>query len=180
MRAVVVYESMFGNTHVVADHVAEGLSASMDVTTVAVDGATPEVLEGVDLLVVGGPTHIHGMSSDRSRSSAAEMAAKPESGLELDPDAEREGLRDWIHDLPKLPGVKAAAFDTRLGSVSAVMSGRASKGIAHRLRHRGFDLVVEPTSFLIGKDNHLVDGEAERATAWGAALAESRVRDEVS
>jgi hypothetical protein len=179
MRAVVVYESMFGNTHVVADHIADGLRATMDVTTVPVDGATPEVLDGVDLLVVGGPTHIHGMSSERSRSSAAEMAAKPESGLEMDPDAEGEGLRDWIKDLPGLPGVTAAAFDTRLGSVSPVMSGRASKGIARRLRHHGFDLVAEPRSFLIGKDNHLLDGEAERATVWGAALAESIVRDEV-
>ena len=59
MRAVVVYESMFGNTQVVADYVAAGLRATMEATAVPVDGATPEVLGGVDLLVAGGPTHIH-------------------------------------------------------------------------------------------------------------------------
>jgi hypothetical protein len=127
MRAVVVYESMFGNTHVVADHIAAGLRTTMDVATVAVDGVTPDALDGVDLLVVGGPTHVHGMSSHKSRSSAADMTAKPDSGLELDPDAEGEGLREWFHQLPELSGVRAAAFDTRIGVVAPVMSGRASK-----------------------------------------------------
>ena len=170
MRAVVVYESMFGNTHVVAERIAAGLLTTMDVAVVAVGGATPEILDGIDLLVVGGPTHVHGMTSHKSRSGAAEMAAKPGSDLELDPDAEGEGLREWFRRLPRI-GVRAAAFDTRIGSVAAVMSGRASKGIARRLRHHGCDLLAEPESFLIDTDNHLVDGEAVRATEWGASLA---------
>jgi len=171
MRAVVVYESMFGNTHVVADRIAAGLRATHDVTVVAVDGATPDVLDRVDLLIVGGPTHIHGLSSHKSRASAVKMAAKPESDLELDPDAEGEGLREWFHHLPKLGAVRAAAFDTRIGSVAPAMSGRASKGIARRLRHHGLELAAEPESFLIDEDNHMVGGEDERAVAWGASLA---------
>ena len=64
----------------------------------------------------------------------------------------------------------AAAFDTRIDAPAA-LTGRASKGIAKRLRRCGFSLVVEPESFLVDKHNRLVDGEEERARAWGAALA---------
>ncbi|MCU0261675.1 MAG: flavodoxin domain-containing protein [Ilumatobacteraceae bacterium] len=170
MRAVVVYESMFGNTHVVADHIAEGMRPDHDVTVVPVDEATAEVLAGVELLVVGGPTHAHGMVSEASRTSAVEMAHRPGSGLELDPDAEGEGLRHWFHHLPKLPGVRAAAFDTRMGSVSPIVSGRASKGIAKRLRHHGLELAADPESFLVDKENHLIEGEALRAREWGESL----------
>ena len=55
MRAVVVYESMFGNTHVIADHVAEGLRNGFEVTVVGVAEVTVEMLADVDLLVVEGP-----------------------------------------------------------------------------------------------------------------------------
>ena len=178
MRAVVVYESMFGNTHVVADHIASGLASTLEVTVVPVYDATPDLLDGVDLLIVGGPTHMHGMTSHRSRSMAVETAAKPDSGVVLDPDAEGEGLRDWFDDLPRFENVRTAAFDTRIGSVAPAMSGRASKGIARRLRHHGLDPAAEPESFLVDADNHLLDGEADRATAWGStvavALAETR------
>lgn len=170
MRAVVVYESMFGNTHTVADHIAEGMRPTHEVTVVPVSGATPEVLDGVELLVVGGPTHVHGMSNATSRSNAVDMAAKEDAGLELDPDAEGEGLRDWFHHLPRLHGVRAAAFDTRIGTVSPIVSGHASKGIAKRLRHHGVELVADPESFLVDKDSHLMDGEAFRARQWGETL----------
>ena len=61
----IVYESMYGNTHVVADHIAEARSR-FDVDG-AFDAATGEKVRGVDLLVVGGPTHVHAMSSEKSR-----------------------------------------------------------------------------------------------------------------
>ena len=67
MRALVVYESMYGNTHVVAMNIAAGLSARHDVTLVPVTRATPELVAGADLLVVGGPTHMHRMSTAASR-----------------------------------------------------------------------------------------------------------------
>lgn len=171
MRAVVVYESMFGNTHVVADHIATGLAATHEVSVVPVHDATPELLNGVDLLIVGGPTHMHGMTSEKSRAMAVETAAKPDSDVALDPDAEGEGLRDWFDDLPELRDVRAVAFDTRIGSVAPIMSGRASKGISRRLRHHGMDLVGEPESFLVDAENHLIEGEAERATAWASTVA---------
>ena len=142
MRAVVVYESMFGNTHVVADHIAEGLKIRFDVTVVAVADATPDTLSGVDLLVVGGPTHVHGMSSKRSRTAARDMAT-PSSDLILDPAAEGTGVRDWTDQLDTVDHQSAAVFDTRVDA-SPLLTGRASKRIAHRLRDRGCQLVAAP------------------------------------
>ena len=170
MHAVVVYESMFGNTHVIADHVAAGLRTGMKTTVVPVHDATDEVISGADLLVVGGPTHVHGMSSHRSRQGAKEIAAKDDD-LELDPDAEGDGLRDWFDDLADGHSGRAAAFDTRVHA-TAVLTGQASKGIAKRLRRHGFDLVVDPESFFVDKENHLEPDEADRAEAWGRSLAE--------
>ena len=173
MRALVVYESMFGNTHAVAQHIAEGIEALVEAKVVAVDDATPELLAAVDLVVVGGPTHVHGISSERSRSGAVDMAAKDDD-LELDPHAYGEGLRDWFDDLADDVGVgrRAAAFDTRVHA-STLLTGQASKGIAKRLRTHGFDLMADGESFFVDKSNHLEPGEIDRATAWGHRLAEA-------
>ena len=88
MRAVVVYESMYGNTHAIADHIATGLRDRFDTSVVSVDAATADVLVDADLIVVGGPTHVHGMSSATSRRGAAEAAEKDDD-LELDPVTQR-------------------------------------------------------------------------------------------
>jgi flavorubredoxin len=169
MRAVIVYESMYGNTHAVADHIGTGLAGVADVVVTAVGGAHAELIDSADLVVVGGPTHVHGMTSSTSRAAAVEAAEKDDD-LALDPDAEGAGLRDWIDALPKQAGRRVAAFDTRV-DVPAAISGRASKGIARRLRKHGCDLVTDPESFLVDKENHLLEGEVERAEAWGARLA---------
>jgi hypothetical protein len=55
--------------------------------------------------------------------------------------------------------------------MAPALTGRASKGVARRLRKLGFTLVDGPQSFLVDKHSHLLDGEADRAEAWGAALA---------
>src|SRR5262245_56357749 len=110
MRALVVYESMYGNTHQVAETIANGLAGAADVEVLSLDDATTEVLDGADLLVVGGPTHVHGMSRASTRNAAVE-AAKKKPELELDPDAPGPGLREWLASLPRT-SMKAAAFDT--------------------------------------------------------------------
>lgn len=173
MRAVVVYESMFGNTHVVAQHVADGIGTVMEATAISVHDASPEVVGDADLVVVGGPTHVHGMSSKRSREGAVEMAAKDDD-LELDPEALGDGLRDWFEQLADDvgDGRLAAAFDTRIHATTLV-TGQASKGIAKRLRAHGFDLAIEHESFFVDKANHLEPDEAERATSWGRRVAEA-------
>jgi hypothetical protein len=170
MRAVVVYESMYGNTHVVADHIGAGLRSRFEVVVSSVEDADDAGIADADLLVVGGPTHAHGMTSAMTRKSAVEAAAK-DADLDLDADAEGPGLRDWLSELPKRDGARAAAFDTRIDAPAA-LTGRASKGIARRLRHHGFELVTDPESFLVDKHSHLLDGEDERARSWANAIAE--------
>jgi hypothetical protein len=171
MHAVVVYESMFGNTHTIADRIGEGLRfAGVDTVVVSLHDATDEVVGAADLLVVGGPTHVHGMSSKMSRSGVDEMAGK--EGLDLDPDWEGDGLRDWFDDLPRTNAGSAAAFDTRVHA-TALLTGQASKGIAKRLRSHGYSLVTDPESFFVDKTNHLEPDESDRATAWGRTLASS-------
>lgn len=174
MRCVVIYESMFGNTHTVADQVAvglrEGLDGEVDVGVVPVGDTGSAALSTADLVVVGGPTHVHGMARESSQSAAVEQADK-DGDLHLDPDAEGELLRDWFDTLDPLSGTPAAAFDTRV-DMSAIVTGRASRGIARRLERHGLQLVAPAESFLVDTHNHLVEGEAQRATQWGRQLAQ--------
>jgi flavodoxin len=60
-RALVVYESMFGNTEAIAHAIAEGLSPHLSVELVEVSAA-PITLRDVDLLVTGAPTHAFGLT----------------------------------------------------------------------------------------------------------------------
>jgi Flavodoxin domain len=165
----VVYESMYGNTHLIADAIASGLDLSDGVEVLPVARADQSILELADLVVVGGPTHVHGMSRASTRTSALEAARKPGSTLQADPDAADVGLRDWFESLGDISG-RAAAFDTRV-SAPIALTGHAAKGIAKLLRHRGMDVVAEPESFLVDKQNRLLPGEEERARAWGEHLA---------
>ena len=169
MRAVIVYESMYGNTHLVADAIGTGLGAAFEVSVVPVSHADPAVLADAELVVVGGPTHVHGMSRAATRKAAVEAANKPASPLKVEPDAPGPGLRDWFGSLGQYP-VKAAAFDTRMHGPAA-LTGRASKGVARLLRAHGFDVVAEPESFLVTKQDRLEPQETARAREWGAKLA---------
>jgi hypothetical protein len=174
MRALVIYESMYGNTHMVADAIVRGLAdEGTDAVAISVAAATPEKVVGTDLVVVGGPTHVHSMSRESTRAAAVENANKPASDLHLDPGAEGEGLREWFDSLPT--GIEAgtagaaAAFDTRIHRTAA-LTGRASKGISKRLQHHGYTEVVEPESFFVDPDV-LEPGEEQRAREWGQHLA---------
>jgi hypothetical protein len=171
MRAVVVYESMYGNTHLVADAIGAGLRTAFDVSVVPVSEASPAVLADADLVVVGGPTHMHGMSRATTRKWAVQAANRPIGGLDVEPGALRAGLREWFGSLGQYP-VKAAAFDTRLHGPAA-MTGRASKGVRRLLRKHGFDVVAEPESFLVTKQDRLQPEETRRAREWGSRLAAS-------
>ena len=79
MRALVVYELMYGNTKEIAAAVADGLSTRMPVQLTEV-GAAPTVLaDDIGLLVVGGPTHAHGMSKPKSRAIRRQARRWPRS-----------------------------------------------------------------------------------------------------
>ena len=171
MRAVVIYESMYGNTHQIAEAIGTGLAGEFDVAVVPVAEAGQAVIADADLLVVGGPTHVHGMARPSTREAAAKAARQPAGGLMLEPDALKAGLREWLDSLGKsrVHGM-AAAFDTRIDAAAA-LTGRASKSVGKALRHHGYDLIAEPESFLVTKQDHLLPQERERAASWGARLA---------
>lgn len=153
MRAVITFESIYGNPRAVAEAVAEGMRP----------------LAGEDLLVVGAPTHMHGLPTSLSRKMAAQ--ASEEEGGPLDPGATAgPGIRSWLSEQSG-NGRFAAAFDTRADGRPA-LTGSAARGIAKRLRKRGFELVVEPESFLVeDAEGPLADGELERAREWGSVIA---------
>jgi len=169
MKAVVVYESMYGNTHSIADAVANGLREAVDtVVVVPVEEADAALAEAADLLVVGGPTHVHGMSRAGTRRAALDAAKKPQSGLTVDAAADGRGVREWLASVGDL-GLPAAAFDTRFDGPAA-FTGRASKRIARTLRRHGCSLIAEPASFLVTKQNQIKPGEEARAGQWAANL----------
>jgi hypothetical protein len=171
MKAVVIFESMYGNTHHIASAIGEGLRSGAEVVVVPVGEADAELVKSADVVVVGGPTHAHGMSHAGTREGAVEAAKKAGSDLVLDPDADGPGLREWFASLDHV-FTNAAAFDTRF-DLPAAITGRASKGIARKLRHHGATLIAEPESFFVKKDNHLEPDEEARARGWGALLAGS-------
>jgi len=169
MRALVVYESVYGNTHAVATRIGQGLEERGEVRVLSVHDATADQVEWADLVVVGGPTHGHGLSSTSSRKAAAASAANSDTAL--DPEATGPGLRHWFKELPKATGKRAVAFDTRLDA-AALLTGRASHAIERRLRTHGFTVLAESDSFLVDKHNHLLPGQEQRAVHWGGRLAE--------
>jgi len=126
--------------------------------------------QGIDLLIVGGPTHARGMSRRATRRGAPDYLGRPGSDLVLEPGADTgPGVREWLGSLGGLT-TKAAAFDTRI-KAPAALTGRASKGIAKALSRAGQSVAVPAESFLVDKKGHLLAGERERALAWGARLA---------
>jgi Flavodoxin len=166
MNSAVVYESIYGNTKAIAGAVAEGLGGA---PVVSVANA-PENAADLDLLVVGGPTHMHGLATNRSRQIAVE-GAHEDKGTHVEPDAtDGPGLRGWLAGLRERPGARAATFDTRLDK-APWFTGVASRGIAKRLRHAGYEIVSSESFLVEDSEGPLEDGELERARAWGAELA---------
>jgi flavodoxin len=175
VKALIVYESMYGNTRAVAEAVAAGLRPAAKTEVCRISEVTHQAVAEADLLVVGAPTHVHGLSRSSTRKAAAEAAEKSEGKLTLEPDARYAGVREWLGGLRSLGdghGKSAAAFDTRL-SAPPMFTGRAGTRIAKRLRKIGYAPVGETESFLVDKENRLLDGETDRAEAWGRELAEA-------
>ena len=168
MTALVVYESMYGNTAAVGEAIAASLrSHGLEVSSGPVTAIGPAEAAGAELLVVGGPTHAHGMSRSGTRTTAAEDKNYAYPHPTVTP-----GLREWIEGLTPDTGRRAAAFDTRIDK-PVILTGSAARGIAKRLKHHGFRLVVEPECFFVSTDNQLLENEIDHATTWGNEVAAS-------
>lgn len=160
MRALVVVESMWGNTRAVADAVARGLGG--DTTVIDVGQAPSTLPTDVGLLVVGGPTHAFSMSRSRTRHDAVERGAR---GAQ-----ERQGIREWLEQLPPSDRIDVATFDTRVTKVKR-LPGSAAKAAGKQARRHHLGRVIATESFYVDDmAGPLLDGELDRAQAWGTRL----------
>lgn len=143
MKALVLYDSKFGNTERIAEAIALALQESVPtrLSSIAEVADCAEAIEGVDLVVVGGPTQRHGISP---------------------PLRERlECLEQWAFG-----GMRVAVFDTRVRG-ARVVTGSAAVRLARLLRRRGAWIVVPPASFIVGgTEGPLERGETDRAREW--------------
>jgi hypothetical protein len=166
MKALVVYESLWGNTEEVARAVAAGLAETCEVEVADV-ATMPSVAEDVGLLVAGGPTHAFSMSRPSTRADAVTKGATHPPGP--------VGLREWLERLPttgRHPTV--ATFDTRVDKVRR-LPGSAARKAAHLVRRHGLRLAGPARSFYVSDmAGPLLEGEVARATTWGRELAGRR------
>lgn len=161
MKAVVVYESLWGNTAAIAQAIADGIGPGAEALTT--DVARPEAIADADLIVAGAPVLGFSLATDAMRDSVAGS----EAGAPTPPDLAHPSLRSWLEALPPGDG-RAAAFETRIW-----WSPRGATGdIEHRLADAGYRPVAKAQKFVV-KDKYgpLREGELERARRWGEELA---------
>jgi hypothetical protein len=154
--AVVLYESLFGNTEKVARAIADGLSEHTQVT-LANFGEAPADAAEADLIVLGGPTHGWGLT-------------KPSTRVQPDSQPYESGLREWLAAAPPGLGGRAAAFDTRFDK-PRWLTGSAAVRVGRELERLGYRMVMAPESFFVlHTGGPLCEGEQERARQWGSKL----------
>ncbi|PKH41952.1 Flavodoxin [Nocardioides alpinus] len=166
MNTLLVHESHWGNTRAIGEAIAEGIASTHGgpVTILDVGEAPSPLPTGVDLLVVGGPTHAFSMSRSSTRRDARTQGA--EAGHQL------KGIREWLDALPPpTTSPDVATFDTRVTQVR-MLPGSAARA-AGRLaeRHHVGKVVATESFFVQDSAGPLVDGELDRARAWGRDLA---------
>lgn len=155
MKALVVYDSVYGNTEKIARRIAVGLEDAAEVRAVPVAEVKADDLKGLDLLLVGSPTQAFGMIA---------------------------GPKAFFKNLPAgaIKGVKVAAFDTRMDTRNvdskvftfmAGLFGYAAEKIARALKAGGGVEAAAPGGFIVtGKEGPLKDGELDRAGAWAREI----------
>jgi flavodoxin len=163
MKALVVYESMWGNTEEVARAVAAGLGETLDVEVAEVGRAPAEPGDDIALVVAGGPTHAFSMTRPSTRADAVEQGAPHDAGT---------GLREWLEALPSgRHPQRLATFDTRVDKVRH-LPGSAAKKAAKTGRKHGYQAAARAQSFYVHDTaGPLLDGELDRAEEWGRELA---------
>jgi len=156
VKALVIYDSVFGNTEKVAQAIGEALEGPAEVSVLKVGDVPPEFWTGLDALIVGSPTRAF---------SATPATKKLLSGIP------RQGLQ----------GVRIAAFDTRMdvdqapGILKALVKlfGYAAEPLAATLRKKGGQEALPPAGFIVGgTEGPLGEGEFERAEEWAKGILE--------
>jgi len=163
MSALVVVETYFGNTRHIADVVADRLTADgIHTTVVTVEDAPTQLDDGIQLLVVGAPTHNLGLSTAESRHTASAQVGQAEP---------RIGVREWagLVARPSVPPL-VALFDTRTGH--PWMAGSAAAQASVLFARRGFPVLAARETFWVhGITGPLTAGEDDRARLWTNAVA---------
>jgi hypothetical protein len=163
MRAIVVYESHWGNTAAVARAIADGLGP--DARAVTTDEATDTSLEGIDLIVAGAPVMAFRLPTEGALDSLANKPSKDGNP----PDVSHPAMRSWLAGLPAGHG-RGAAFETGL----RWSPGGATGAIESELRRAGYGSIARSRRFVVtGTSGPLKVGEIDRAQAWGVELAAS-------
>jgi len=147
-NAIIVYDSLYGNTEKVARALAQGLekSGSVKVTLSRANEADVSRLVGYDLILVGGPTHAWNAS---------------------------EPIRKFLDKIGEsaLKGKKAFAFDTKMKSR---LAGSGAKHIEERLSKLGAEVMKERMSAIVkGKEGPLEDGSESKFTSIGLEIAKA-------
>lgn len=148
MKALIVYDSTYGNTEKIAKAIGAALTG--EVKVLRAGEGNPAELNAFDLLVIGSPTY-----GGRPMPSVAELLNKiPESAIK---------------------GKNIAAFDTRIPTKLAKIFGYAADRIAKNLKEKGGNLVVPGEGFFVnGKEGPLKEGELERAASWAKELSKGK------
>jgi flavodoxin len=148
LKTVVVYDSLYGNTEIIARAIGDAIPGTVPVLRVG--QVSVGDLEAVDLLIIGSPTH----------------GALPTEAV--------QGLLNRIGP-PARVSARAATFDTRLTWFFLERwGGFAASKMADMLQDKGWMLAGAPGGFFVRglKKGPLKAGEAERAAAWASALVE--------
>jgi len=150
MKALIVYDSVYGNTEKIARAIAEAVTPSGEAKALRAGEANPSELASIDLLIIGSPTH-----GGRPTPAIQDLLSKVTQ--------------------PSLKGINVAAFDTRSQAKLARVFGNAAGRIARYLTRKGGVLIASPEGFFVtGTKGPLKEGELERAAAWARGILESK------
>ena len=163
-RALIVVESYFGNTRVIAEAVAAGLiEGGVEAQMVDVAQAPSALPSDLDLLVLGAPTHNRGLPTATSRAKACAQAGSGKAS---------PGIGEWLETVAIPASIDAAAFDTVISK--GWLSGSAAKAIAKTLQRRQGRRTVSVRSFVVtASKGPLATGQESDAHSWGRELADS-------
>jgi flavodoxin I len=144
MKTLVIYDSLYGNTKIIAQAIGDVIPG--DAKVLHVGEVDASALGAYDLLIVGAPTHGGGPSDP-----AKELLEKVQASA--------------------LTGVKVAAFDTRHTARLLRLFGFAAPKIAKSLQKKSGTLVGAAEGFFVtGTKGPLKEGEIERAAAWAKGI----------